>query len=206
MAYGHGDAASDVPYRRACAAAIQRALSGACRGSVFHRGEATMTAKKKSAAKKAKKKKAAKKTAAKKKVEKKPAAKKKAAKKSGAKKATNKAAKKAPKKAAKKPSKKGAAKKATPPGSDAKKPAPKKAASAKGGIASGEVHMGHLFSLRPRVNMSFKPDDLRAAKQRLVDESYATIGEAARAVADLALELSHSGGKLKPHGRANRRL
>ena len=139
------------------------------------------------------KKSAAKKKAAKKKASKKAAAKKSAAKKGGAKKST--ARKAATKKAAaKKPASKKAAAKKTASKPQVEKPAKEKPAKKKGAVSASEVHMGHLFSLRPRVNTSFKPDDLRAAKQRLEEEGYASIGEAARAVAELALELSHEGG------------
>jgi hypothetical protein len=55
------------------------------------------------------------------------------------------------------------------------------------------VNLGHIFALRPRVNTAFPPGDLSAAKHFLRDESYATIEEAARAVADKALELTHDG-------------
>ncbi|MBW2295393.1 MAG: hypothetical protein JRG94_24260 [Deltaproteobacteria bacterium] len=56
-----------------------------------------------------------------------------------------------------------------------------------------QVSMGHMFALRPRVVTSFRPDDFRRARQLLADESYANIQEAARAVAERALELTHGG-------------
>ena len=151
-------------------------------------------------------KKTAKKSAAK--TAKKTAAK--SAKKSAAKKTT---AKKSTKKAAKSTAKKSPAKKQKPTASktaksaSATKPTATKPAAAGagkgGGTRSAEVHMGHLFSLRPRVNMSFKPEDIRTAKQRLEDESYASIPEAARAVADLALEISQ-GGRPDSRGKLRR--
>jgi hypothetical protein len=114
--------------------------------------------------------------------------------------------KKAPaKKAATK--KKAAAKKsvATKKSAAAKKPAAKKATAnkataqakkappAKSGSSSMLVSMGHVFALRPRVVTSFRPDDFRRARQVLAEEAYATIHEAARAVAERALELTHGG-------------
>jgi hypothetical protein len=62
-----------------------------------------------------------------------------------------------------------------------------------GSVSTLEVNMGHVFALRPRAETSFRPDDLRTAKQRLKDEPFATIEEAARAVAEMALELTHDG-------------
>ena len=66
--------------------------------------------------------------------------------------------------------------------------------SAKTRVSSLDVNVGHVFSLRPRVTTSFKPRDFSAAKQRLQDESYANIQEAARAVAEKALELTRDAG------------
>ncbi|MBW2421868.1 MAG: hypothetical protein JRH19_25255 [Deltaproteobacteria bacterium] len=121
---------------------------------------------------------------------KKAATKKAAAKKSSAKKkaaASKKTAvkkKAAPKKAAAK--KKATATTATP----AKKAATKKSG---GGISSMSVNLGHVFALRPRVSTTFRQADFLTAKHRLVDEAYASIEEAARAVADKALELTRDG-------------
>jgi len=66
--------------------------------------------------------------------------------------------------------------------------APKRTRKAKARAA--EVNLGHIFQLRPRVNTSFKPDELRAAKQALEEEGFASVAEAARAVAEKALELN----------------
>jgi hypothetical protein len=55
------------------------------------------------------------------------------------------------------------------------------------------VNLGHIFALRPRVETSFRQADFRAARQLLEDEAYASIEEAARAVAEKALELTHAG-------------
>ena len=73
---------------------------------------------------------------------------------------------------------------------------------AKSGFSSLEVNMGQVFGLRPRVATSFRPDDLRVARQQLGDESFDTAEAAARAVAEKALELSH--GDAIP-GRKKRR-
>ncbi|MCZ6783065.1 MAG: hypothetical protein O7G30_07110 [Proteobacteria bacterium] len=63
------------------------------------------------------------------------------------------------------------------------------------------VNPGHVFSLRPRMSTSFRPDDLRTARHFLQDESYATIEEAARAVAEKALDLTHNPQSGRPFNR-----
>ena len=55
------------------------------------------------------------------------------------------------------------------------------------------VNLGHVFSLRPRVSKTFRQADFLTARQLLQDEEYASIEEAARAVADKALDLTHKG-------------
>ena len=137
-------------------------------------------------------------------------------------KGTKKAAKAVTKKAASKPAAKGGAKKPA-----VKKPAPKKATKAaaapkpaadaaptpkasppttpsptkpKGAISSKAVNLGHVLALRPRVSASFKADSLREARQLLEEEGYATLEEAARAVAETALELTRDATK----GRSGR--
>ena len=87
------------------------------------------------------------------------------------------------------PKKKSAAKKKTAK----KKTTGKKAASKKATVRSGQVVMGHVFSLRPRVITAFKPDDFRRAKQLLEEEAYTDIQAAARAVVEKALELTQGG-------------
>ncbi len=72
----------------------------------------------------------------------------------------------------------------------AKKSVGKKKA-AKQEISSLSVHLGHVFALRPRVSASFRQEDFMAARRLLEDESYASIEEAARAVAERALSLSN---------------
>jgi hypothetical protein len=126
----------------------------------------------------------------------KPAAKK-AASKPAAKPATKKAAAKPAKKAAAQPAKKAAskpAKQAAEPKAEAAKPK-----ASKGGDVSPEgVNMGHVFALRPRVTTAFPPDAFRRAKEDLAEERFASIQEAARAVAEKALETSQK--KPNKHG------
>ena len=103
------------------------------------------------------------------------------------------------KKSAKKAAKKTAAKTTKASAKKApKKAAPKKSKPAKDKPSSLAVNMGHVFSLRPRVEKSFRPGDFSTAKHLLQDESYADLREAARAVAEKALELTHDG---PGHGR-----
>jgi hypothetical protein len=128
---------------------------------------------------------------------KKPAAKKAAPKKAATKKAATRKASATKKPAAKKATarkaapKKAAAKKAEATEPAAKKPAAKKAAG-KGAFVK-DIHMGHIFALKPRVDKSFRQDDLRKAKELLVDEAYESPAAAARALAEKALELTRKG-------------
>ncbi len=64
---------------------------------------------------------------------------------------------------------------------------------ARGKISSMGVHLGHIFSLRPRANTSFRQADFRTARHLLQDEAYASIEEAARSVAEKALDLTLEG-------------
>jgi hypothetical protein len=109
--------------------------------------------------------------------------------------------------AAKRKTKKAGAKKAGAKKAGAKKA---KAPTEKSGPAGSEnskagasigVNLGHVFALRPRVSTSFRQADFNKAKHFLRDESYAGIEEAARAVAEKALELTHDG----PSNRERRR-
>ena len=72
--------------------------------------------------------------------------------------------------------------------------------AAAGSISSLTVNLGHVFALRPRVETSFKPGNLEAAKHFFRDNSYSTIEDAARAVAEKALELTRDG----PGGRGSK--
>ena len=157
-----------------------------------------MAAKKKAAGKRAAKKKAAPKDKKQAATKKKAAPKKAVAskKKAGAKKKTA-AAKK---KAAPKPKLKAATEKP-----DAgSKPSARKLARAS--ISTMEVNLGHVFSLRPRVNSSFRQNDFFAAKRALREESFASIPDAARAVAEEALALTRgdaAGADSKRHSRSS---
>jgi hypothetical protein len=127
---------------------------------------------------------------------KKAAAKKAPAKKAPAKKASAKQA--AVKKAAAKkaPAKQEAAEKPAAQESEGQQPAAQ-------GVSVTAVNLGTLFALRPRVNQSFRQEDFLQARRLLADESYDTIEEAARAVAERALELSNetSGRPGRKRGR-----
>jgi hypothetical protein len=69
------------------------------------------------------------------------------------------------------------------------------ATAERSGIRASAVNMGHIFALRPRATTSFPQQALHDAKLALADESYATIADAARAVADRALEITHDGAR-----------
>ncbi|MDJ0789386.1 MAG: hypothetical protein QNK05_21480 [Myxococcota bacterium] len=107
-----------------------------------------------------------------------------AARKTSAKKTTKSPAPKKPKAAAK-----------APPKGSAKTPAKTKGG---GEVSAESVNMGHIFALRPKVPTSFRPEDLRRARSELRDEGYASIQDAARAVAEKALETSNK--KPSRHG------
>lgn len=57
-------------------------------------------------------------------------------------------------------------------------------------FSSTDVHLGHLFDLRPRVDTSFRQQSFLDAKRSLRDERYESLAEAARAVAEEALALT----------------
>ena len=59
--------------------------------------------------------------------------------------------------------------------------------------SSLDVNMGQVFALRPRVSTLFRPNDFREARRLLEGEAFADASEAARAVAEKALELSQDG-------------
>jgi hypothetical protein len=112
------------------------------------------------------------------------------------------AGKKAPAKAAPE-----AAASGDPAAADPPRPAePKQPADeASGKASSTAVNMGHIFGLRPRVRTSFRQADFRTARQQLQDEAYESIQDAARAVAEKALELTHDGGTPKRGTKPDRR-
>jgi hypothetical protein len=120
--------------------------------------------------------------------------------KKGGKKKAAKAGGKAKAKAKAKGAKPKAAKKANKkPENEPKKKAAKaparKAATAKpaGKVLATSVNLGHIFALRPRVETSFRPIHMQQAKHQLVSEAFDSIEDAARAVADKALESTHEG-------------
>lgn len=90
------------------------------------------------------------------------------------------------------------------PAREAGKPRPGRgsggAKAEEAGVTLG-VNLGHVFALRPRVSTSFRQADFNAAKHFLRDESYASIEDAARAVAEKALELTHDGGSRRDRSR-----
>ncbi len=176
------ESSSASPLRARARYALVMAVKKKSRGSSTPKKKAT--AKKKAASGKAApvKKKAApkKKAAAKKKAapEKKAAAKKKAAPKKQS----------APKKEA--APKKAAAPKQVAPAAAKEAAAPRKVERPKGSASSMDVTLGHIFTIRPRVNTGFRQHDLFEAKRTLVDEVYANIRDAARAVAEEALSIT----------------
>jgi hypothetical protein len=132
--------------------------------------------------------KSAKKPTTKKASAKKPAAKKTSPKRQGSGKRPATAAKSAPKR---KPATKARAEK----GGAAAKPASAEKAKKKrkSSISATSVNLGHVFALRPRVSTSFRQADFLTARHLLQDEAYESIEEAARAVAEKALEMTHEG-------------
>ena len=62
-----------------------------------------------------------------------------------------------------------------------------------GSVTAKDVNLGHVFALRPRVRTSFRQPDFLRARELLSEESWESVPEAARAVAEKALELTHEG-------------
>jgi len=79
------------------------------------------------------------------------------------------------------------------------------ATTAGGRVSVADVHMGHVFSLRPRVHTSFNPESFREAKRQLAETPFASLEEAARAVAEKASEISRGGPERHPFGGTRRR-
>jgi len=73
---------------------------------------------------------------------------------------------------------------------EASEPPKKKSA---GKFSSADVNMGHVFALRPRVNTSFRQPDFISARQQLKEDGFESAQEAARAVAEKAIEMTHGG-------------
>ena len=73
-------------------------------------------------------------------------------------------------------------------------------------ISTMDVNLGHVFSLKPRVNTSFRQNDFLAAKRALREEKFGSITDAARAVAEEALALTRgdtAGADSKRHRRSS---
>ena len=91
----------------------------------------------------------------------------------------------------------------TPTRSEAAPAAPAASATSGGPVSASAVTLGHVFSLRPRVNTGFRPPDFQQAKRDLAETGFATIEAATRAVADKALELTR-GGSARPRSPKRR--
>lgn len=89
------------------------------------------------------------------------------------------------------------------------KPAPKPAApppapvppAPAGVVSADEVTLENIFALRNRAHAGFKPNAFQEAKRVLVSERYATIDDAARAVAEKAIEISNESHGHEPFER-----
>ena len=158
-----------------------------------------MTAKKASAKRgaAATRKVAAKKSGTKKSGTKKSAGKKAAGKKSAAGKTASKKAATGKATARKAAAKRGATRRAAaektstpPPPGDRATAESGKAAARGGSVTAQDVTLGHVFALRPRVNTKFRPNDFMQAKRMLREERYASLEDAARALAEEALSLT----------------
>jgi len=66
-----------------------------------------------------------------------------------------------------------------------------------------DVTLGHIFSVRPRVNTGFRNHDLLEAKRALIDEVFSDLREAARAVAEEALSITR-GDSARPEKHRRR--
>ena len=80
---------------------------------------------------------------------------------------------------------------------------PKKIDRPKGSVSSMDVTLGHIFSIRPRVNTGFRQNHLLEATRALIDEVFADLREAARAVAEEALVITR-GGAARPEKHRRR--
>jgi hypothetical protein len=68
-------------------------------------------------------------------------------------------------------------------------------------VSAQQVNLGHIFALRPRVRTGFSPEAFRDAARALADEKYPTLQDAARAVAEKAIELSNAAPGREPFQR-----
>jgi hypothetical protein len=73
-------------------------------------------------------------------------------------------------------------------------PAPAPVAPPAGGVSAADVNLGHVVALRPRTHTGFKPEAFAEAKRALAEQRFASIDDAARAVAEKATELSNESG------------
>ncbi len=78
------------------------------------------------------------------------------------------------------------------PASPDEKGAPKRTLAA-GEFSSLNVNMGQILALRPRVAPSFRQPDFLNARLHLQEDSFGSVEEAARAVAEEALKLTRDG-------------
>ncbi len=99
---------------------------------------------------------------------------------------------------------KSSAKKTTKKAAKATAKAPRKSrkTAKKAEVSVDGVNLGHIFALRPRVTTAFPQDAFHKAKDELRDERFGSIEEAARAVAQKALETSQK--KPGKHGIGRR--
>jgi hypothetical protein len=78
--------------------------------------------------------------------------------------------------------------------------APERPAAPPGTMSAEQVTLANVMSLRPRIHVGFKPSAFADAKRALADARYASIEEAARAVATKAIEISND-PRQDPFGR-----
>jgi hypothetical protein len=70
-----------------------------------------------------------------------------------------------------------------------------------GAIGANDVLLSHVMSLRPRIHVGFKPNAFIEAKRALADQRYANLQDAARAVAEKAIEISNEFSPPSPFER-----
>jgi hypothetical protein len=95
------------------------------------------------------------------------------------------------------------AKSARSPTKKAAAPPPEPDPKPEGAFSALEVNLGHVFGLRPRVNTSFRQNHFVEARRTLAEERFASVEEAARAVAEEAL--SRTRGAAARPGKERRR-
>jgi hypothetical protein len=82
-------------------------------------------------------------------------------------------------------------------------PTPPKREPPSGSVSSMDVSLGHVFSIKPRLNTSYRRDDFHQAKIALKDEVYEDLRSAVIAVAKEALALTR-GSANKPQFQKRR--